>query len=45
MSNILKQLERQVYVASEQWQGNHQSSSDIYALGMLGIQFLLGRQI
>ncbi|MEM1254420.1 MAG: hypothetical protein AAGI69_18460 [Cyanobacteria bacterium P01_H01_bin.21] len=44
-SNVLGLLERQAYAAPEQWQGNHQPSSDIYALGLLGIQFLLGRQI
>ena len=44
-SNILGLLERQAYAAPEQWQGNHHPSSDIYALGLVGIQFLLGRQI
>ncbi|MBT9316639.1 serine/threonine protein kinase [Leptothoe spongobia] len=43
-SNILGQLGHQAYIAPEQWQGHHHPSSDIYALGVLGIQFLLGRQ-
>ncbi|NEZ58861.1 serine/threonine protein kinase [Adonisia turfae] len=43
-SNILGLLEHPAYAAPEQWQGCHQPSSDIYALGMLGLQFLLGRQ-
>ena len=43
-SNILGLLEHPAYAAPEQWQGCHQPSSDIYAVGMLGLQFLLGRQ-
>ncbi len=43
-SNILGLLEHSAYAAPEQWQGSHQPTSDIYALGMLGLQFLLGRQ-
>lgn len=43
-SNILGLLEHPAYAAPEQWRGCHHPSSDIYALGMLGLQFLLGRQ-